>query len=608
MKKPFLITYIAIGVVSLGAIVPLTIWAASDTTNLLENEIIEAKLNLDDSVRLEYVENEKLDTTGIHFFYEDEEVSMEDLKIEYDFTISGTRTVTFTKELGNKQYQAVLPVHVYHIRHIDVRNRTLIKGGEGEEVTWDNSKLTVWAELNEPAKSFPRPEGFEEYQTVIELNTNQYTCDVTTTSTAGVYNVLIGAGQTSFTFNYYDQYTFNSKRILHLTNQSGNADKLTLFLENSTNDFHYINEVEQLDVTGKYLYEDSNGSQQIYNFAYTKLANSWTSVFLSEYINTGLRDYFDDETAGYKCEVNGTTFYATAEEWHKPILGEPRKQAEAVTDSTAITEYFVNETFNPQGVSMKIGEQLIPASEIDQITYNFANPGLTNVHLIEVVNGEEYEADLTVKVIQIYDYDLINGDVRKTSDGFDYSRVELWANLSEPTSRLEKSPSLFPNSYIVPNTSFTFSTTSTSVSGYYEVTATYLQQGITFGLVIESEYESARVLHMHNEYSTSDELTLFVTYNSANYEWGYELEIHVLGKYVYKTSDGKIRVYDFEYIKEANSWFSTFKSYQEGNKNRQVVDQMGATSDPDGFSATINSQKFYSTGLEWHGPILGQDW
>ena len=69
MKKPLLIAYIAIGAVGVAAFAPLTVWASMGAKNYTEAEVIEAKLVLDENVRLEYLETEKLDTTGITFMY-----------------------------------------------------------------------------------------------------------------------------------------------------------------------------------------------------------------------------------------------------------------------------------------------------------------------------------------------------------------------------------------------------------------------------------------------------------------------------------------------------------------------------------------------------------
>ena len=67
LKAKMWVVYAAIGVVTLSVFVPTIIWAASDSNNL--NTIIEkdAELILEKDVRIEYIENEEFDSTGITF-------------------------------------------------------------------------------------------------------------------------------------------------------------------------------------------------------------------------------------------------------------------------------------------------------------------------------------------------------------------------------------------------------------------------------------------------------------------------------------------------------------------------------------------------------------
>ena len=319
MKKPLLITYISLGAVTLGAFVPLTVWAASGNS-INDVEIIDAKLVLQDNVRLEYLEKEELDLTGITMVYGNNKVAQqEELTINYDFSKAGTRVVEFVKEAGNKHYRALLPVTVYHIRHLDIRDATVMKNEDG---TWDNSRLTVWAELNEPAKSFDRPEGFEEYQTVVSLRPEQYTFSVSPTSKPGRMAASIYAGYAEGKFVFYDPETFDNERKLTLINQTANGDKLTLFVEDNSADYAFDYETD-ITVTGVYVYETEQGVKYNYSFFYNKPANSWDSHFRSNEVDWRVSDAYgcDASPEGYHVVINGTTFYALPNQWHGPILG-----------------------------------------------------------------------------------------------------------------------------------------------------------------------------------------------------------------------------------------------------------------------------------------------
>ena len=617
MKKPLLITYIALGAVTVGTFLPLTIWAASDKSNYQDVEVIKADLRLDDTVRLEYIEQEKFDPTGITFTYNNEVTEIKDLKINYDFSISGTRVVEFVKEVENKHYRALLPVHVYHVRHLDIRDCTLTKNIE--DGSWDNSSLTIWAELNEPAKSLPRPEGFTDSQTVVILNPEQYSLNITPTPVAGIYQGNVVVGNVTSIFKYYDSYTFNSERLLVLTNQSNNNDKLTLFLETSTNDFSSIKYDEELRVTGKYLYEDSKGQKTLHNFYYVKPINSWDSIFNSHSFDEAVNDYYDYATNGYKCEINGTTFYASPEEWHDPILGKPKVDpptppepvdpvevnAEIVTGTNAQLEYFEGEDLNTTDLSFKYGDEVIAVDEVDEVTYDFSTSGDKNVIFKKTISEVEYVASLDVKVLKIKSFDVRNNNVFDNHDGtYDYSNLEVWVDLDGQSTRLEK-PSDFPDpeqtAFILTSDYYDFTVVDTSTSGVKECQIQVGSASTSFNLYDENSFEQERILHLHNRNDNGDKLTLFVLNSSSDFAWG-SMEIIVTGQYLYETSDGDKFTYNFYYYKAENSWVSEFKSAEHNSYRLQ--DAYGAAEDQEGYTALVNGVHFYSLSSEWHKPIL----
>ena len=621
MKKPLLITYIVLGTVTVGTFVPLTIWAASDKNNYQDIEVYKADLILDDNVRLEYIEQEKFDPTGITFTYNNEVTELEDLKINYDFSISGTRVVEFVKEVENKHYRALLPVHVYHVRHLDIRDCTLNKNIEDD--SWDYSSLTIWAELNEPAKSLPRPEGFNDSQTVTILNPDQYNINITPTPVNGVYQGNVVIGNVTSSFRYYDAYTYNPERLLVLTNQSNNNDKLTLFLETSTNDFSSIKYDEELKVTGKYLYEDSNGKKTLHEFSYVKPINGWDSVFNSNDVDGSVNDYYDDTTNGYKCEINGTVFYSGPEEWHKPILGTPKEDpvdppsppeppvdpvdinAEIIVGANAQVEYFEGEDLNTTDLSFKYEDEIININNVDEIIYDFTTSGEKSVIFKKTIDEVECAASLDVKVLKIKSFDVRNNNVFDNHDGtYDYSNLEIWVDLDGQSSRLSK-PDDFSEpeqtAFILTSEYYDFTVKDSVTAGVKECQIQVGSASFSFNLYNESAFDAQRILHLHNRNDNGDKLTLFVLSSSTNYVWG-SMEIIVTGEYLYEKSDGNKYTYKFYYYKADNSWTSEFKS-KDHNGNR-LNDYYGCEEDGEGYTAVVNGVYFYSLSTEWHKPIL----
>ena len=319
MKKGFIIAYSVIGVSLLASFVPLAVWAGSDASSLEEVVTKKAELKLTDSVRNEYIVEEEFDPSGISFVYDGKEISVDGLKVNYNFASAGSTAVEFIKEEGNTQYRAILPVEVFRVRHFDLRNHSVVINEDGSV---DTSNLIVWAELDRPAYSFPKPAEFPgDRQTVAILNEKQYKVDVSKTATPGIVDVRISCGATSTSFKHYEDSDYDPERMIFFTNQSSNADKLVLFVESNSNNFVFPQWETRVEASGKYEYQDSEGNKSRHEFRYLKEAYSWDSQFISHSVDASVNDYYDSATEGYKVEINGTTFFVGPEEWHKAILG-----------------------------------------------------------------------------------------------------------------------------------------------------------------------------------------------------------------------------------------------------------------------------------------------
>ncbi len=614
MKKPLLIAYIAIGAVGVAAFAPLTVWASMGAKNYTEAEVIEAKLVLDENVRLEYLETEKLDTTGITFMYEDKTASMEELKITYNFDITGTRVVEFAKESGNRIYKALMPVHVYHVRHLDVRDCSIARKEDG---TWDTSKLTVWAELNEPTNAFVRPEGLGDREKIIEMTEGQYSINVVQTAVEGVYQGNVIAGNATASFAYYDESTFNADRVLSFHNDSNNGEKLTLFCETSSNNFNDITYDEEVNVTGKYLYENILGKKRLFDFSYVKPAFSWDSHFRSNTLNSEIYDTYDNATEGVKVTIGETTFFASKSEWHYPILGmeEVEPTPEVIVDSSEINaeivispeaqlEYFVGEALNTTGLSFKVGEDTYDITETE-VEYNFETSGDKPVLFRKNIGGIDYAAYIEVKVLKVMNFEFRNNTITKNPDGsFDHSKLVVWVELDGQSSRLEKAedfPGAEQTTFVLTPDLYEVTVTASTTSGKYDCKVAVGAAYAKFSYYEEASFDAARILHLHNRNGNGDKLTLFVLYSSSNYVWGLH-EITVTGEYLYERADGEKFVYAFHYFKENNSWASNFQSADYNNG--RLVDEYGAIEDPEGFTATVQGVAFYSLSTEWHMPVL----
>ncbi len=282
---------------------------------------LEAKVSLSSFTRIEYLLGESLDQSGIELLLpEGEVISGEELKYDYTFDSAGTKAVRVYYEDSSAIYESYFPVEVYAIRHIDVRNREIQVLQDG---SLDLSHLVIWAELSAAPKTMNKPEEYPDIQdTVIILNPEQMSATAEEMY-PGYYraDISIASFTTSIPFSTLSNPLVSSyERILSLKNASGGPETLTLFVQNSSNNFASPTGSGTIDVTGIYVYKNASGQEKNYSFKYS--LRGWESVFQSSTFNEGLVDkqgYGDDSNA-YQVEVDGKVFYATASEWHRPIL------------------------------------------------------------------------------------------------------------------------------------------------------------------------------------------------------------------------------------------------------------------------------------------------
>lgn len=316
-------TYIygSFGLATVICFASLLTWAASGTAGktLIEKE---GEITLSSEVRREYLVNETLDTMGLSFYVDDEEISLNNCKIEYDFTSAGDKVVSVSYEEDKYIYRAYYDVEVFAVRHLDVRDKTISLKRDGN---WDFSNLVVWAELSGAPTEFEKPDAFPDINdTVIILNENQYTAEITETNIPEYYNVIIRAGHAAYPFGFttgnYPQVN-STDRIYQLTNASGTTETLTLFVTYSSSNFAPPTGVGQINVTGTYVFRDIYGTRTDYGFKYT--LNGWDSIFDSASYNQGLSDYkgYEADWDAFRVEVKGLTFYAPGTSWHKAVLG-----------------------------------------------------------------------------------------------------------------------------------------------------------------------------------------------------------------------------------------------------------------------------------------------
>jgi len=308
-ERNTLITYAIVGIITIAASTSTLIWAAQDQSNYASTEL-KASLTINDEARKEYIEGQKFDTTGITFSYNDKEAKMDDVQIEYDFSVSGTRVVKFSLTEGKKTYVAKMPVTVYHVTHMDIKNHNIYKKGDG----WDSSTLSVSAVLNGQPTSFTVPD--TNYPNVVELKEGEYTLDIYETDVEGKFNADVSAGKNSYSIPCYDENRFSSKRVLVFYNTNQSGESLTLYVDSNSSDYVFPEETSDVQVSGTYVYIDSDNNRFCYPFNY-HFRPGWNNEFNSQ-IHTEING-----TGGLTASINGKDFTAGQNDWHNAVLGNP---------------------------------------------------------------------------------------------------------------------------------------------------------------------------------------------------------------------------------------------------------------------------------------------
>ena len=555
------VVYAAIGVVTLSAFVPTIIWAASDSNNL--NTIIEkdAELILEKDVRIEYIENEEFDSTGITFKYEKKTIGCEELtNINYDFSISGTRVVEFVKEIGKKVYTAYLPVKVYHVRHISVEDPTVIRN---EDDTWDTSKVRVYADLNEVSSSFTKPEGTTSDQTLVELTNKQFSVEVEPDADmVGRYVATVTSGKASTTFKHFEELEFNHERVLPLINASGTQDKLTLFVESNDNGYIFPDGTNTFNVTGTYVFEDVDHNLKQHQFLYTQ--EGWNCNFRS-----GIDGYGSDaDPQGFTCIFNGIKFFAAASTWHDAILGNG--------------EAPMPEPVNPDPDAPDVApDRILP------LVNQSGGTETLNLYVEYSSNNFIFPSSPT-HVVCYGTYIFTNAGGTKFSYPFLY-HLNGWS--SEFRSGFDSYDSATEGFKAVIN-GITFFADANSWHGAIigKTSGEYPAKDI-----IVPNITGDRHLSFTNSTGNGNTLDLYVTYNSENFVYpDGTKEIKARGVYIFTQTNGNKTALPFEYrfnnwTNEFNSGFDSYDSATEGLK------------------AVVNETTFFADATSWHLAILGQE-
>ena len=302
-------------------------WAGLNSSD--EVTYLSGELEVSPAARTEYLIGEEFDPTGIDFIVDGKTLNPDEYTITNDFSNAGSKMVTYTFTEGNKIYNAYYPVEVYMVRHIDVRNDEIYQNSSGE---WDTSGMLIWAELSGAATEFTKPVEYPNIDdTVIVLPDYYYSISVTPGKHETFYQGKISllAGPLSYSFNFTSDpnaLVDNEDRILDFINADGGKETLTLYVTKSSNNFN-ANITEPIEVEGIYVFNDGNGNETRFNFAYAYNPAYYQSTFKSSQFNQGLVDmqgYTNSEGVydgdAYQVKVNGCTFYALGSAWHLPIL------------------------------------------------------------------------------------------------------------------------------------------------------------------------------------------------------------------------------------------------------------------------------------------------
>lgn len=641
MKRKWLITYISLGVITLAASIPMLVWAAQDTS-ILDSQEIAASLELSEDTRSEYVEGSTFDTTGIKFFYKGKEANMEDVKVEYDFSASGTRLVKFSVTEGKKTYVAKMPVSVYHISHIDVRNNNVFNKGTDE---WDYSRLLVYAEVVGQPSSYVVPNPL--YPHVVELKNNDYTVSLNETELPGKYNAEINAGKNKESIVCYNESKFSSRRVVSFYNTSQSGESLTLYVDYNTADFVFPDGNSDIYTGGTYVYVDKEENRYCYSFAY-HLKPGWNNEFNCQIETSILED------GGLLATINGTGFTAIQSDWHSAVLGnaDDLEKYTVSFDSNGGTGTMADAT-NIRG-SYTLPEctftapdgMLFAGWEVGGVIYDAGNkinvysdttikaiwsdtPVVDPDRIITFTNDAGTDETLTLYVeSSTGDYpfvlDFCTGDIESVTGSYLYVNasgdrtyypfafsLDNWeadfgSNTDDVYDRLDGSDNLIAT---VDGVTFSTSSWRGAIIGK-EITTTYLDKQIAAS--------NPRIAKMTaNEPEKNYGMYLFVlnTDNPGGFHWpGGGYEVNVTGKYYFvdETTKDIIRSYNFKYRLDAY-WGSHAESNGANTGDYVISDDFNVSGHSGELFTAVRLQpdswdhwaNFYLADAAWKLAVLG---
>lgn len=276
-------------------------------------------------------------------------------------------------------------------------------------------------------------------------------------------------------------------------------------------------------------------------------------------------------------------------------------QTDVVLDNSVRQEYLVGETIDTNGVSLKVGNDLITDLKIN---YDTSSAGVKKVEVSYLQNGNNYIGYYPITVLSIRHYDIrsypssftTNEDGTTTPNG-----LVVWAELNA-------APKEFPtvNNYataieIPSNMIETKLTINETNSSEYAVELTigsmklnyYCVELLNSTIILNSEQ---RILSFSNNNGTEERLTLYVTQIESNGNDGVN---GALGYYLFEDALGNKELLDFSFY--LNGYTSNFTS---SSFNQGLVDSYDSSNE--GYNVTYKGITFHAEKLPWHKAIL--DW
>lgn len=307
------IVYLAVACCTAVLVLALCIWASMDAAGK-ELVTVMGEVRFGQTLRSEYFLGEEVETEGITLQAGGKEFSGDALTYTVDNRTAGDKMVEVSHTEDGNHYCAYFPVTYFSIRTFDVRStpKGFLRDSAGNITGLRDFEL--WAELSGVPHELPRPLEHHEYSTVVELSEQYYELSVQTDETYGgqIATVSCGGKQLQFYFASIGgtEYVLGGQdRILSFGNETANGETLTLYVTKT--ETVYNGETDGAE--GWYVYQDADGTEQIFRFAYY-LDGSVVSHFHSE----GVSEHIDEPDL--VVTVGGTVFRAAQADWHRAIL------------------------------------------------------------------------------------------------------------------------------------------------------------------------------------------------------------------------------------------------------------------------------------------------